>query len=440
MAQKTIGNPLPTRTFTSILVALLAFLAVGIDCNAVSATTVATATGTITGKVVDVQGVGLAGVRASAFWTAFGDTYSAITNAQGNFSITGVPLNHTYDVGFSLSGYAGRYFGGNGSGNGYTNVYTVVLDGSHTSRAIGASVLAKEAIITGRVLDTNGNPITGMRVEDFYVGSGVQRVDTTYTDSAGMYRLGGLVAGRHTTCAGNACTIGYTNGSIDETSPYSWAWFGNVGSQEQSTSFAVAAGRTASGKDIVLPKSAMISGTFTNSQNGNALVRIWAETSRGTYLPAWYAILPNNGVFSFKYLRPGSYKLSFVGGATQYWSGASTIENAQLVTVTAGQARTGVDALDRSNFFSSAPVPVVSGTCTVGSQLVANAGTWSPEPSSVAYRWKRNGVTIVGEKSPSYTLQSADVGKNITVEVRANRSGHALTIRTSDPTVRISAG
>ncbi|WP_062529807.1 CAP domain-containing protein [Demequina rhizosphaerae] len=81
--------------------------------------------------------------------------------------------------------------------------------------------------------------------------------------------------------------------------------------------------------------------------------------------------------------------------------------------------------------FSTAPRPTVSGTAKVGSQLTARAGEWSPTPSSIAYRWFRDGDKISDATGRRYTLRKADKGHTIKVKVIAKRSGFFTTTRWS---------
>lgn len=55
--------------------------------------------------------------------------------------------------------------------------------------------------------------------------------------------------------------------------------------------------------------------------------------------------------------------------------------------------------------------------------LFASPGTWSGNPSpSFAYQWKRDGVSISGATSSTYTTTPADLNTAITVQVTATNS------------------
>src|SRR5204863_6105858 len=77
---------------------------------------------------------------------------------------------------------------------------------------------------------------------------------------------------------------------------------------------------------------------------------------------------------------------------------------------------------------SNTSPPTVSGALTDGQGLSVTDGLWDGYPSSFVYQWKRCDVggrcsKVVGATSPSYTLTSADVGKDMRVRVMASNAG-----------------
>lgn len=93
----------------------------------------------------------------------------------------------------------------------------------------------------------------------------------------------------------------------------------------------------------------------------------------------------------------------------------------------------GIDAV------TSQVPPQITGVATVGQTLTADAGSWSPEPKSVAYQWLRNGAPIQGATSSSYQLVGADGGAAISVQVTASADGTEDGSATSEA-VTIGAG
>ena len=63
--------------------------------------------------------------------------------------------------------------------------------------------------------------------------------------------------------------------------------------------------------------------------------------------------------------------------------------------------------------------PVITGDPEVGQVFTVDNGTWTNGPTSYEYQWFRNGVTMTGRTSNSYTLGVDDVGSTFTARVTA---------------------
>ncbi|MFI5758193.1 hypothetical protein [Streptomyces sp. NPDC051569] len=74
---------------------------------------------------------------------------------------------------------------------------------------------------------------------------------------------------------------------------------------------------------------------------------------------------------------------------------------------------------------ANSTAPTIAGTVRVGTGLVARTGTWTPTPTSYTYQWKLDGVAIPGATASSYVPTAAQLGKKLSVTVKANRTGHA---------------
>lgn len=72
--------------------------------------------------------------------------------------------------------------------------------------------------------------------------------------------------------------------------------------------------------------------------------------------------------------------------------------------------------------FRSSPKPVLNGISAVGEVLTATAGKWLPTPSTISYRWKRDGQVIPGAKTRTYKLATSDAGHRVSVVVTAKRA------------------
>jgi hypothetical protein len=70
-----------------------------------------------------------------------------------------------------------------------------------------------------------------------------------------------------------------------------------------------------------------------------------------------------------------------------------------------------------------APTVSPSGTQSTGTLITANVGTWSGvAPITYEYKWTRNGVAISGATASTYTIQLADDGTTIRVEVKGTNT------------------
>ncbi|MFT3861903.1 hypothetical protein [Micropruina sp.] len=88
--------------------------------------------------------------------------------------------------------------------------------------------------------------------------------------------------------------------------------------------------------------------------------------------------------------------------------------------------------------YTDAPVPTIAGTAKKGQTLTATAGSWTPSPDTLAYRWYRSGKAIAKATKTTYKLTSSDVGKKITVTVTASGSGLQTVSRTSAATAKVT--
>jgi YVTN family beta-propeller protein len=80
---------------------------------------------------------------------------------------------------------------------------------------------------------------------------------------------------------------------------------------------------------------------------------------------------------------------------------------------------------------STAP-PQISGTAGIGQSLSCSAGSWSGNPTSYRYGWKRNGSTIPGASKSTYTVQAGDQGDILACTVTPSNVAGASAPTTSN--------
>jgi hypothetical protein len=156
-----------------------------------------------------------------------------------------------------------------------------------------------------------------------------------------------------------------------------------------------------------------ISGTATFGQTLTATVGTWG---------------PGSVTFTYQWVRgsndiPGAtastYTLAVadvntnisvrVTGAEPGYASSAAV-SAQTATVVKGTLSPGM--------------PGITGTPTFGSSLAASEGSWAPGTVAFSYQWLRNGVSIPGATSQSYTLVPPDVGTTIRVTVTGAEPGY----------------
>jgi WD40 repeat protein len=90
--------------------------------------------------------------------------------------------------------------------------------------------------------------------------------------------------------------------------------------------------------------------------------------------------------------------------------------------------------------------PTISGTAREGSTLTATPGSWSEEPTSYKYKWRRcdgQGASCEAIKkatASTYTVQSADVGHTLRVYVVARNAAGRSKAAHSAPTAVVASG
>lgn len=85
-------------------------------------------------------------------------------------------------------------------------------------------------------------------------------------------------------------------------------------------------------------------------------------------------------------------------------------------------------------------VPKVTGTAKVGSLLTATPGTWAPALAGLTYQWMADGVAIGGATTSTFTATTSQVGKKLSVQVKASGSGYPTTTAVSAATAAVLPG
>ena len=128
---------------------------------------------TISGRMLDSTGAGLAGVAVSD------GTRSTLSDASGNYSISGVPAG-SYTLTPNKSGYT------------FTpaTIAVTVSDANLAGQNFAGTVIPNTYTVSGQIRDGGGNPIAGVILTD--------GTRSAFSDASGSYTIAGVPAGSYT--------------------------------------------------------------------------------------------------------------------------------------------------------------------------------------------------------------------------------------------------
>jgi Subtilase family len=140
--------------------------------------------------------------------------------------------------------------------------------------------------------------------------------------------------------------------------------------------------------------------------------------------------------------------------SSTYLLAASDVNSTVRVAVTASNAggsstavsaQTEVVQPDQVSAPANTSPPTITGSAQPGQFLTAQVGTWTNDPTSYAYQWRRcdnlgaNCVDVTGSTSASYQVVSGDIGSTLRVAVTATNSAGS-SIATSAQTAVVQSG
>lgn len=281
--------------------------------NAMRTTTLLSA-GTIQGRVTDdATGLGLAAARVDA-----GSGVQAVTDASGNYTLTGLPSG-TYFVQAFADGYGTQWFRNKPTFGDPVSVTSGAVTGG-----IDFALVAGAGRITGQVTDEFGVGLADLSVTIQSAATGA------FVMSARTNTVGGYDTGPYLAPGGYKVSV-FADGRAQRYWPNATT-FGGAGT------ITVTTGGNASGKNLVLPVGRAIRGTVT--QGGVNLSGIQIEvTEAASGAPVAFAVTGSNGQYATPAtLTPGivyRVRAHGPGVAPQYWSFKTTAATADPVVITA---------------------------------------------------------------------------------------------------------
>jgi hypothetical protein len=266
------------------------------------------------------------------------------TDADGRFELKDLPAGR-WTVSATKGGFVSQQFG---QRHPFESVEPIEI--AEGQRVTANFSLSRGSVITGRVSDEFGDPITGARVQVLrsQVQQGRRRLTPTangaQTDDTGSFRVFGLAPGEYYVAASLQAAPA---DSSDNPVAYAPTYFPGTGNVADAQRITLTLGNEQSGINFVLQpvRAVRVSGTVVDS-NGAATQAVLTLTHSGfgdeggLQMGNAARVLPD-GTFAILNVVPGEYVLTATGRA----SGNATPEVASMPLTVGNEDLAGVSVV-----------------------------------------------------------------------------------------------
>ena len=406
----------------------------GATASGIDATMAPTA-GAISGTVQS-GGSGLAGATVSVYDGGGTVAKTATTASDGTYAVSGLEPGE-YKVQFSASGYTTTFYNGKSSLGEATKV---PVSAGATASGIDATMAGATGRIAGTVKDAGGEGLAGIQVI-VYDKATKLLAGFAASGTHGEYVVENLPEGSY--------AVEFTAGAFGEGGDYLTQFYSGKTSLSEATPVAVEAGKSTDGTDATMRKGGALAGKVTAlSSDGDGLEGVTVTVYDAHEAAVASATSGSEGAYGVNGLAPGEYKVGFSPAegsglleyVSQFYSGKSSLSEAQAVEVEAEQTKAGVDAALLPHVPLKTAMPTITGEARQGQVLTEHHGSWEYSPDSFAYQWSRcdsagnNCAPISGATAQTYTLTGEDVGDKVTVQETATNAGGPSAPASSGPT------
>ena len=379
----------------------------------------------ISGTVTVPDGVDLTSISVSA--QAADQWYSVQLEADGRYTFTDLPAG-SFKIQFSgyRSGAVSQWYGGASS---YEAATPVTVAAGQAVTGIDVT-LAKGASISGRITAPTGVDLAS-------VGVSVQTANDYFwgqLDADGTYTVSDLPAGSF-----RVAFLANNSGAVTQ-------WYGGASSFEAATQIPVVTGQAVTGIDAALVKGATISGKIT-APPGVDLTSLSVSAWQPSRSYASEGQVGDDGNFKISGLSAGAYKIKFEGrrsGALEQWyTGASTFEDAKALTVTTGQDLAGINAtmVKAASISGKIMAPADVDPSTI--QVTARDAASSFGSSYFGYTNEVGEYAVTGLPAGSYKIEFSSYQSNVLTQWYKNatsfESGTAVALTSGQDVAGVDA-
>ena len=339
-----------------------------------------------TGEPVGKSSVRLA--RASSPAAQVSDTYAATADLTGRFVLRNVEPG-TYQMRVIRNGFVTAQYGARGS--------RTLLTLARGQRLTLDFRLTPHGVITGRVLDPDGEPVVAawVQIHRSRYSDGKKRLTTVgsmNTNDLGEYRFYGLEPGKYYVSA----TGGPSAGPIAEEG-YVTTYYGGAAEAARAAPLDLAAGGQARGVDLALRRARFyrVAGRVVDATatGPRASFRVYVEDLTGEGVLRQAAPIGPAGAFEFRGVPPGRYSVSAVlvgrgrnlSAAAPVEVGASDIEGI-VITISPGfsfNGRLRVEG-DAPLEMRKAMIRLQTGPRSPEDYSLGTSGPWNIQSAQVA--------------------------------------------------------
>jgi len=352
--------------------------------------------GSISGKVIAADtGLPIAGIIVFAQHSYLYTGTSAVTDASGNYTITGLlPGPHIISV-HPNDKYAFEYYNKSYSYDLATEVQVV---GGSTTSGINFSLLLAGSISGKVVARDSGLPISGLWI-NVHFRSAVHGGDAQ-TDASGNYTITGLRPGPY-----KVLTWG--------SSLYAAEYYNNVNVFYDATDVNVESKKTVTGIDFNLKPAGIIQGKVFADDSGLPLSYVGVEACPSPWGMCNGTRTDSSGNYTIAHLQEAPHFIKVYGRgeyAGEYYSNADSLSAAKPLYVTSGNTITDIN-------FGLAPAGSISG------KIVADdTGLTLPDIEVIVCRTSGDiCVSAYTDEAGNYTASGLNPGKH-----RVRTSGKGL--------------